>query len=140
MTNKDTPSENSSPLDDLTTAYRTLFVDLPLAEARWWVGLGSEQEVIKAVWTEYDALAHLASSAFEPLLRIQRSGLTRQNQRQKSLPQQKILRHEQSLLGERPEAILVGVLTCSTVERSNAACWPFSPGVDSRWSRVELSR
>ena len=67
MTNKDTPSENSSPLDDLTTAYRTLFVDLPLAEARWGVGLGSEQEVLKAVWTEYDALAHLASSAFEPL-------------------------------------------------------------------------
>lgn len=67
MTNKDTHSENSSPLDDLTTAYRTLFVDLPLAEARWWMGVGSEHEVLDAVWTEYDALAHLASAAFDPL-------------------------------------------------------------------------
>lgn len=67
MTDKDKHAEHSSPLDDLTTAYRTLFVDLPLAEARWWMGVGSEHEVLDAVWTEYDALTHLASAAFDPL-------------------------------------------------------------------------
>jgi hypothetical protein len=67
MTKKDTHSENSSLFDDLTTAYRTLFMDLPLAEARWWMGVGSEHEILDAVWTEYDALTHLASAAFEPL-------------------------------------------------------------------------
>ena len=38
----------------------TLFFDLPLAEARLWLGVGSTHEVLDAVWTEYDALSHLA--------------------------------------------------------------------------------
>jgi hypothetical protein len=60
----------ASPLDDLTTAYRTLFVDLPLAEAKLWLGVGSEHEVLDAVWTEYDALSHLAAGAIDQLGRV----------------------------------------------------------------------
>ena len=60
MREKDTSPAPSSPLEDLATAYRTLFFDLPLAEARLWLGIGSEHEVLDAVWTEYDALSHLA--------------------------------------------------------------------------------
>ena len=60
MGEKDTSPAPSSPLEDLATAYRTLFFDLPLAEARLWLGVGSTHEVLDAVWTEYDALSHLA--------------------------------------------------------------------------------
>ena len=68
MTDKDKHRhlDPPSPVEDLATAYRTLFVDLPLAEARWWMGVGSEHEVLDAVWTEYDALTHLVSAAFDP--------------------------------------------------------------------------
>ena len=31
------------------------------------MGVGSEHEVLDAVWTEYDALTHLASAALDPL-------------------------------------------------------------------------
>lgn len=65
MTKTDKPSEQVSPIEDITTAYRTLFVDLPLAEARLWMGIGSENEVLDAIWTEYDALSHLASAALD---------------------------------------------------------------------------
>lgn len=60
MREKDTSPAPSSPLEDLATAYRSLFFDLPLAEARLWLGIGSEHEVLDAVWAEYDALSHLA--------------------------------------------------------------------------------
>lgn len=59
----DKRTDTSSPLEDLATAYRTLFFDLPLAEARLWLGVGSQREVLDAVWTEYDALSHLAAGA-----------------------------------------------------------------------------
>ena len=59
--------KSASPLDDLTTAYHALFVDLPLAEAKLWLGVGSEHEVLDAVWTEYDALNHLAAAAIDQL-------------------------------------------------------------------------
>ena len=40
MRARDTSPAPSSPLEALATAYRTLFFDLPLAEARLWLGIG----------------------------------------------------------------------------------------------------
>ena len=74
MREKDTSSAPSFPLEDLTTAYRTLFFDLPLAEARLWLGVGSAHEVLDVIWTEYDALSHVALHITSGMTRAERQG------------------------------------------------------------------
>ena len=45
--------------------YKTLFFDLPLAGARWSLGLGGEKETAEAAWKGYDASVRLASTAID---------------------------------------------------------------------------
>ncbi len=55
--------------EDLTTIYKTLFFDLPLAGAKWGMGSGGEKETAKTAWKAYDASVRLATSAIDTLYR-----------------------------------------------------------------------
>jgi hypothetical protein len=56
-------------LEDLTTAYTTLFIDLPLSGLRRSLGLAEEKETTEAAWKAYDASIRLATSAIDRLYR-----------------------------------------------------------------------
>jgi hypothetical protein len=55
--------------EDLTTIYKTLFFDLPLAGAKWGMGIGAEKETTETAWKAYDASVRLAASAIDNLYR-----------------------------------------------------------------------
>src|SRR5215475_11330723 len=56
-------------LEDLATAYKTLFFDLPLAGAKWGVGIGAEKETTETAWKAYDASVRLATTAIDSFYR-----------------------------------------------------------------------
>ena len=56
-------------MEDLTTIYKTLFFDLPLAGAKWGMGSGGEKETAETAWKAYDASVRLATSAIDTLYR-----------------------------------------------------------------------
>jgi len=56
-------------IEDLTTVYKTLFLDLPLAGAKWGMGIGAEKETTETAWKAYDASVRLATSAIDTLYR-----------------------------------------------------------------------
>jgi hypothetical protein len=55
--------------EDLTTIYKTLFFDLPLAGVKWGMGIGAEKETTETAWKAYDASVRLAASAIDNLYR-----------------------------------------------------------------------
>ncbi|HEV8717190.1 MAG TPA: hypothetical protein VGX03_30765 [Candidatus Binatia bacterium] len=56
-------------LEDVATVYKTLFFDLPLAGAKWGIGLGAEKETTETAWKAYDASVRLATTAIDTLYR-----------------------------------------------------------------------
>ena len=56
-------------VEDLVTAHRTLVLDLPLAGAKWGLGIGGERETTEAAWKGYDASMRLATAAIDNLYR-----------------------------------------------------------------------
>ena len=56
-------------IEDLATVYKTLFLDLPLAGAKWGMGIGAEKETTETAWKAYDASVRLATSAIDTLYR-----------------------------------------------------------------------
>jgi hypothetical protein len=62
-------SQETRSREDLATVYRSLFVDLPLASARWGLGMGEEKEVAEAAWAGYDAAVRLSTTAVDNLYR-----------------------------------------------------------------------
>jgi len=56
-------------LEDLMMVYKTLSLDLPLAGARWSLGLGGEKETTEVAWKGYDASVRLASTAIDNFYR-----------------------------------------------------------------------
>ncbi|MGE0820582.1 MAG: hypothetical protein AB7G75_00770 [Candidatus Binatia bacterium] len=67
-----TEEETRKNLDDIATAYRTLFLDFPAAEAQLWLGLGGEKESLDVVWTGYDALTRVASALTDENMELYR--------------------------------------------------------------------
>src|SRR5262249_17005060 len=49
------------------TVYKTLFFDLPLAGAKWGMGLGAEKQTTETAWPAYDAGVRLATTAVDKL-------------------------------------------------------------------------
>ena len=56
-------------VEDLGTVNKTLWLDLPLARAKWGLGIGSERETLAAAWKGYDASMRLATAALDNLYR-----------------------------------------------------------------------
>jgi hypothetical protein len=56
-------------MENLTTIYKTLFFDLPLAGAKWGMGIGAEKETTETAWKAYDASVRLATTAVDNLYR-----------------------------------------------------------------------
>ena len=56
-------------VEDLGTVNKTLWLDLPLAGAKWGLGSGSERETLAAAWKGYDASMRLATAALDNLYR-----------------------------------------------------------------------
>ncbi|HKA52988.1 MAG TPA: hypothetical protein VKJ47_04940 [Candidatus Binatia bacterium] len=56
-------------LEDVATVYKTLFFDLPLAGAKWGMGLGAEKQTTETAWQAYDAGVRLATTAVDNLYR-----------------------------------------------------------------------
>ena len=56
-------------VEDLGTVNKTLWLDLPLARAKWGLGIGSERETLAAAWKGYDASMRLATAAIDNLYR-----------------------------------------------------------------------
>lgn len=54
---------------DFTTAYKSLFFDLPLASMKWGFGMGEEKDVATAAWKGYDASVRMATAAVDALYR-----------------------------------------------------------------------
>lgn len=54
---------------DVATLYKTLFFDLPLAGAKWGIGLDGEKETTETAWKAYDASVRLATTAIDNLYR-----------------------------------------------------------------------
>lgn len=61
--------KKSQNMDDLLAVYKTLFVDLPLAGARWGLGMGKEKDLTETAWKGYDAWVRLASASIDGLYR-----------------------------------------------------------------------
>ena len=56
-------------MEDLTTAYTALFIDLPLSGVKQSLGLAEEKETIETAWKAYDASVRLATAAIDNLYR-----------------------------------------------------------------------
>jgi hypothetical protein len=56
-------------MEDIVTAYKSFFIDLPFASTRWSFGLGGEKEVAEAAWSGYDAVVRLSSAAVDTVYR-----------------------------------------------------------------------
>jgi cobyrinic acid a,c-diamide synthase len=56
-------------LEDVVTVYKTLFCDLPLAGAKWGIGLDTEKATTETAWKAYDAGVRLATTAIDNLYR-----------------------------------------------------------------------
>src|SRR5438034_8868932 len=52
-------------VEDLATVYKTLCLDLPLAEAQRGLGIGGERETLDMAWKGYDAGGRLATAAID---------------------------------------------------------------------------
>lgn len=56
-------------VEDLLTVYKTLLLDLPLAGAKWGLGMGKEKELTEAAWKGYDAWVRLTRTSVDGLYR-----------------------------------------------------------------------
>jgi hypothetical protein len=56
-------------MEDLATVYKAFFLDLPLAGAKWGLGIGEEKETTEAAWKAYDASVRLATTTIDSLYR-----------------------------------------------------------------------
>lgn len=54
---------------DFTTAYKSLFFDLPMASLKWGVGMGEEKDAATAAWKGYDASVRMATATIDALYR-----------------------------------------------------------------------
>ena len=54
---------------DFTTAYKSLFFDLPMASLKWRLGMGEEKDATIAAWKGYDASVRMATTAVDSLYR-----------------------------------------------------------------------
>jgi hypothetical protein len=61
--------KTTQPLEELATTYKTLFFDLPLAGAKWGMGIGTEKETTETAWKAYDASVQLTTTAIDSLYR-----------------------------------------------------------------------
>jgi len=69
MTTPMTEKKLTQTLEDVATVYKALFFDLPLAGARWGLGLCAEKETTETAWKAYDAGVRLATTAVDNLYR-----------------------------------------------------------------------
>jgi len=58
-------AKTSQHVENLVTIYQTLFLDLPLAGARWGLGIGGEKETAEVAWKGYDAWVRFASVSLD---------------------------------------------------------------------------
>ncbi|MEW6297782.1 MAG: hypothetical protein AB1671_08600 [Thermodesulfobacteriota bacterium] len=56
-------------VEDLVTVYKTLFFDLPMAGAKWGLGIGTEKEATEAAWKGYDAAVRLSAATVDNFYR-----------------------------------------------------------------------
>lgn len=56
-------------VEDLVTFYKSFFLELPLAGAKWSLGLGDEKAATEAAWKGYDAAVRLSTAAIDNLYR-----------------------------------------------------------------------
>ncbi|MGE0682168.1 MAG: hypothetical protein AB7P69_14875 [Candidatus Binatia bacterium] len=61
--------QHSQGAVDFTTAYKSLFFDLPMASLKWRLGMGEEKDATIAVWKGYDASVRIATAAVDALYR-----------------------------------------------------------------------
>jgi hypothetical protein len=59
----------SQGIEDLTTAYKSFFFDLPMASLKWRLGMGEEKDATTAAWKGYDASVRTATAAIDALYR-----------------------------------------------------------------------
>ena len=62
-------AKNKQGMEELTTLYKTLFLDLPLANMKRQLGIGEEKEAAEVAWNGYDAGVRLATTAIDNLYR-----------------------------------------------------------------------
>jgi hypothetical protein len=61
--------QQSQGAEDFTTAYKSLFFDLPMASLKWGFGMGEEKDVATAAWKGYDASVRMATATIDALYR-----------------------------------------------------------------------
>lgn len=61
--------QQSQGIEDLTTAYKSLFFDLPMARVKWGLGMGEEKDAATAAWKGYDASVRMATAVIDALYR-----------------------------------------------------------------------
>ena len=64
-----TEKKLTQTLEDVVTVYKTLFFDLPVAGAKWGIGLDTEKATTETAWKAYDASVRLATTAIDNLYR-----------------------------------------------------------------------
>ena len=52
-------------MENAVIFYKTLFFDLPLAGAKWGLGIGEEKEATETAWKTYDASVRLATTIID---------------------------------------------------------------------------
>ncbi|TMA51885.1 MAG: hypothetical protein E6J80_12935 [Deltaproteobacteria bacterium] len=62
-------AKTSQHAEDLVTIYQTLFLDLPLAGARWGLGIKGAKETAEVAWKGYDAWVRFTSTSLDELYR-----------------------------------------------------------------------
>jgi hypothetical protein len=61
--------QQSQGVEDVTTAYKSFFFDLPIASVKWGLGIGGEKDAVTAAWKGYDASVRMATAAIDALYR-----------------------------------------------------------------------
>ena len=60
-------AKTSQHAEDLVTIYQTLFLDLPLAGARWGLGIKGAKETVEVAWKGYDAWVRFTSASLDEI-------------------------------------------------------------------------
>lgn len=61
---------------DLMAMYKATFLELPLAGMKWGLGMGKEEEAVKAAWSGYDAWVRVTSAGIDSTYRNSLFGST----------------------------------------------------------------
>lgn len=56
-------------IEDFATIYKTFFFDLPMAGAKWGLGISTEQQATETAWKGYDAAVRLSTATIDNLYR-----------------------------------------------------------------------